>query len=168
MAACALALRGRALPHLVPSACMPVQRTYLQRVQAKVCTSWAVAGNILEGKVSMAFSQLGLRHLGSRHLVRVVHLGRNMHGGCEQSWHLSFAFCLRGALTQKLKKHLRVSSACRCRTTVPSSLVCNARKRSSAHLGRSPAMLWRAKFLWPCCSSGRGMWGRDTGCMSHN
>ena len=35
--------------------------------------SWAVANNAVEGKVSMAFVQLGSRHVERRHLVHVAH-----------------------------------------------------------------------------------------------
>ena len=84
----ACALRRRSLPHTVPSGRFTMQRTYLQRSQAKLATSSADAGNCFELTVFIAFVQFGVLHVGSRHVLQVGHLGRNMHGGLEQSWDL--------------------------------------------------------------------------------
>ena len=84
----ACALRRRSLPHTVPSGRFTMQRTYLQRSQPKLATSSADAGNCFALTVFIAFVQFGVLHLGSRHVLQVGHLGRNMHGGLEQSWHL--------------------------------------------------------------------------------
>jgi len=72
----------------VPSGRFTMQRTYLQRSQAKLATSSADAGNCFALNVFIAFVQFGVLHVGSRHVLQVGHLGRNMHGGLEQSWHL--------------------------------------------------------------------------------
>ena len=79
---------------------------------------------------------------------------RHMYNPCGLLWRPVPAHCVD--VLCRIWCHLL---ACRC-----SALICNACKRRSAHPGRSPAMLWRAKFLWPSCSLCRGIRGHDTCC----
>ena len=53
----ACALRRRSLPHTVPSGCFTMQRTYLQRLQAKFATSSTDAGKCFTLTAFIGFVQ---------------------------------------------------------------------------------------------------------------